>query len=93
MADGGVTRAHPAPMLLILSFRWLAVGWTAVVALLSGQVLEQRVGLAVLTLATMLGWTAWLTVAAVRRTDLVLALDLVLAILVLLVSGWIGPQG
>ncbi|MEV6609126.1 ATP-binding protein [Kutzneria sp. NPDC051319] len=93
MADGGVTRAHPAPMLLILSFRWLTVGWTAVIALLSNQVLEQRAGLAVVTLAAMLGWTAWLTVAAVRRTGRVLTVDLLLAILVLLVSGWVGPQG
>lgn len=93
MADGGVTRAHPAPMLLILSFRWLTVGWTAVIALLSNQVLEQRASLAVVTLAAMLGWTAWLTVAAVRRTGRVLTVDLLLAILVLLVSGWVGPQG
>ncbi|GAA3433216.1 sensor histidine kinase [Kutzneria kofuensis] len=93
MADGGVTRAHPAPMLLVLSFRWLTVGWTAVVALLSNQVLEQRAGLAVVTLAAMLGWTAWLTVAAVRRPERVLSVDLLLAILVLLVSGWVGPQG
>ena len=93
MADGGVTRAHPAPMLLILSFRWLTVGWTAVIALLSNQVLEERAGLAVATLAAMLGWTAWLTVAAVRRTARVLSVDLLLAVLVLLVSGWVGPQG
>jgi signal transduction histidine kinase len=93
MADGGVTRAHPAPMLLILSFRWLTLGWTAVVTLLSNQVLEQRAGLAVATLAAMLGWTAWLTVAAVRRTARVLSVDLLLAVLVLLVSGWVGPQG
>ena len=93
MADGGGTRAHPAPMLLILSFRWLTVGWTAVIALLSNQVLEQRAGVAVLALAAMLGWTAWLTVSAIRRTGRVLTVDLVLAILVLLVSGWVGPQG
>ncbi|MFC0543912.1 sensor histidine kinase [Kutzneria chonburiensis] len=93
MADGGETRAHPAPMLLILSFRWLAVGWTAVIALLSNQVLEERAGLAVAVLATMLGWTAWLTVAAVRRTVRVLSVDLLLAVVVLLVSGWVGPQG
>ncbi len=93
MADGGVARAHPAPMLLVLSFRWLTVGWTAVIALLSDQVLEDRVLPAVLMLAAMLGWTAWLTVAALRRTDQVLAIDLLLAILALFVSGWVGPRG
>ncbi|MFC0433139.1 sensor histidine kinase [Kutzneria buriramensis] len=93
MVDGGVTRAHPAPMLLILSFRWLTVGWTALIALLSDQVLEDRVVPAVLMLAIMLGWTAWLTMAAVRRSDQVLAFDLLFAILALFVSGWTGPQG
>jgi signal transduction histidine kinase len=93
MADGGVTRAHPAPMLLILVFRWLTVGWTAVVALLSDQVLEERAWLAVLTLAAMLAWTAWLTVGHVERTAPVLIVDLALAITVLLVSGAVGPQG
>jgi signal transduction histidine kinase len=93
MADGGETRAHPAPMLLVLSFRWLTVGWTAVIALLSDQVLEDRTVPAVLMLAIMLGWTAWLTMAAVRRTEQVLAIDLLVAILALFVSGWVGPQG
>jgi signal transduction histidine kinase len=93
MSDGGVTRVHPAPMLLILSFRWLTVGWTAVIALLSDQVLEERAWLAVLTLAAMLAWTAWLTAAAVRRTGRILVFDLLLAITVLLVSGWAAPQG
>ena len=93
MADDGVTRAHPAPMLLVLSFRWLAVGWSALIALLSSQVLEDRVLPAVLMLAAMLGWTAWLTTAAVRRAEQVLAIDLLLAIMVLFVSGWVGPRG
>jgi signal transduction histidine kinase len=93
MADGGVTRAHPAPMLLVLSFRWLTVGWSALVALLSDQVLEDRVLPAVLMLALMLGWTAWLTMAAVRRAEQVLAVDLLLAVLALFVSGWVAPQG
>jgi signal transduction histidine kinase len=93
MVDGGVTRAHPAPMLLILSFRWLTVGWTALIALLSDQVLEDRVVPAVLMLAIMLGWTAWLTMAAVRRSDQVLAFDLLFAILALFVSDWTGPRG
>jgi signal transduction histidine kinase len=93
MVDGGVTRAHPAPMLLILSFRWLTVGWTALIALLSDQVLEDRVVPAVLMLAIMLGWTAWLTMAAVRRSDQVLAFDLLFAVLALFVSGWTGPRG
>ena len=93
MADGGETRAHPAPMLLVLSFRWLTVGWTALIALLSNQLLEDRYLPAVLMLAAMVGWTAWLTMAAVRRTEQVLAIDLLLAILALFVSGWVGPQG
>lgn len=93
MSDGGVTRVHPAPMLLILSFRWLTVGWTAVITLLSGQILDDRAWLAVLTLAAVLAWTAWLTAAAARRTGRLLVLDLMLAITVLLVSGWVAPQG
>lgn len=76
-------------MLLVLALRWLAFGWMLVVALLSGQV--QRPVEAGVALLVTGGWTAWLTLAAVRRMGRVLAVDLGMAIALLVVYGHVYP--
>ncbi|MBW4718116.1 sensor histidine kinase [Saccharothrix obliqua] len=76
-------------MLLVLALRWLAFGWMLSVALLSGQI-QRPVEAGAALLATGC-WTAWLTLAAVRRTGLVLAVDLAVAVALLLVNGYVHP--
>lgn len=78
-------------MLLVLVFRWCAFAWMAIVAAIGGQVREQAATLAVAALVLTLGWTAWLTLAAVRRSDLVLAIDLALAVALVLAGGLFHP--
>lgn len=80
---------HPAPMLLVLALRWLAFGWMLVLVLISGQVQEPAVATAAL-LGTA-GWSAWLTLAAVRRMPVVLAVDLGVAVALILLSGYMYP--
>ncbi|MBP2328074.1 signal transduction histidine kinase [Kibdelosporangium banguiense] len=80
---------HPAPILLVLALRWLAFGWMLTVALVSGQI-QRPVEAAIALLATGC-WTAWLTVAAVRRMRLVLAADVAVAIALNVVYGHIYP--
>ncbi|MEV1116321.1 ATP-binding protein [Actinosynnema sp. NPDC049800] len=80
---------HPAPMLLVLTLRWLAFGWMLVVALLSGQIQRPvEAGLALLAAGC---WTLWLTVAAVRRIGRVLAVDLGVAMALVVASGYVHP--
>ena len=82
------TPTHPAPLLLVLALRWLALGWLAVVALLSGQV-QHPVPAAGALVATA-GWTVWTTFAAARRT-VVLVLDLAVAVALVVLSGYVHP--
>lgn len=86
MSEG---RRHPAPILLVLVLRWLAFGWMLVMALVSGQV-QRPVDAGIALLATGC-WTAWLTMAAVRRVRLVLAMDVAVAIALTVVYGHIYP--
>jgi signal transduction histidine kinase len=83
------TKSHPAPMLLVLAFRWLTVAWMAALAVVSGQV--QRPLLAAVAVAGTLAWTAWLTMSMPRRTTAVLAVDLAVAAGLLIVSGHLHP--
>ncbi|MEV0675229.1 ATP-binding protein [Actinosynnema sp. NPDC050436] len=80
---------HTAPMLLVLALRWLAFGWMLLLALLGGQV--QRPVEAGVALVVTGCWTAWLTLAAVRRTELVLVADLAVAVALILVYGHVYP--
>ncbi|MFD9735233.1 sensor histidine kinase [Umezawaea sp. NPDC059074] len=82
---------HPAPMLLVLALRWLAFGWMLVVALIGGQV-QRPVEAGVALLVTGC-WTAWLTLAAVRRMGSVLAVDLGVAIALVVANGHVHPPG
>ncbi|MEU5695567.1 ATP-binding protein [Actinosynnema sp. NPDC020468] len=76
-------------MLLVLALRWLAFGWMVVVALLSGQIDRPvEAGAALLVVGC---WTAWLTVAAVRRAVPALVVDLGVAMALLVVSGYVHP--
>lgn len=76
-------------MLLVLTLRWVAFGWMLVVALLSGQVQRPvEAGLALLGTGC---WTAWLTVAAVRRIGRVLTVDMGVAMALVVVSGHVHP--
>jgi signal transduction histidine kinase len=84
-----VAGRHPAPMLLVLALRWLAFAWMLVVALLSGQI-QRPVPAGIALLATGC-WTVWLTLASARRTHLVLAVDLTVAIALILVYGHVYP--
>ncbi|WP_084424727.1 sensor histidine kinase [Kibdelosporangium aridum] len=85
------TREHPAPMLLVLVFRWCAFAWMAIVAAIGGQVREQAAAVAVAALVATLGWTVWLTLAAVRRSGLALAIDLALAVGLVVAGGFFHP--
>ncbi|WP_125727856.1 sensor histidine kinase [Kibdelosporangium aridum] len=85
------TREHPAPMLLVLVFRWCAFAWMAIVAAIGGQVREQAAAVAVSALVVTLGWTAWLTLAAVRRSAVVLAIDLLIAVGLVTSGGFFHP--
>jgi signal transduction histidine kinase len=78
-------------MLLVLAVRWIAVVWMATMALVGGQVLAERAWLTVLALAGTLAWTAWLTLAAARRVIPVLLVDLLVAVALVLVSGYVQP--
>lgn len=80
---------HPAPILLVLALRWLAFGWMLIVALISGQI-QRPVEAGIALLATGC-WTAWLTMAAVRRMRLVLTIDVAVAIALTVVYGHIYP--
>ncbi|HWO60733.1 MAG TPA: ATP-binding protein [Umezawaea sp.] len=80
---------HPAPMLLVLALRWLAFGWMLVVAVLSGQI-QRPIEAGVVLFATGC-WTAWLTLAAVRRMGWVLAADLGMAVVLIVVYGHVYP--
>lgn len=84
-------RAHPRPMLLVLAVRWIAVVWMATMALVGGQVLAERAWVTVAALAGTLAWTAWLTLAAARRVIPVLLVDLLVAVALVLVSGYVQP--
>jgi signal transduction histidine kinase len=79
-------------MLLVLVFRWFAVAWMAIVAAVGGQVREEAAGVAVVALLITLGWTGWLTLAAVRRPGWVLGADLVLAVGLVLAGGFFHPM-
>lgn len=76
-------------MLLVLGLRWLAFGWMLVVAFAGGQV-QRPVEAGVALIATGC-WTAWLTMAAVRRMRLVLAADLAVAVALIVGYGRVYP--
>lgn len=76
-------------MLLVLGLRWLAFGWMLVVAFAGGQI-QRPVEGGVALIGTGC-WTAWLTMAAVRRMRLVLAADLVMAVTLIMVYGRVYP--
>jgi signal transduction histidine kinase len=78
-------------MLLVLVFRWCAFTWMAIVAAVGGQVRDQAATVAVLALLITLGWTIWLTLAAVRRPVPVLVADLLLAVGLVLAGGYFHP--
>jgi signal transduction histidine kinase len=78
-------------MLLVLAVRWIAVVWMAAMALVGGQVLAERAWVTVAALVGTLAWTAWLTVAAARRVAPVLLVDLLVAVALVLVSGYVQP--
>ncbi|RSM78555.1 hypothetical protein DMH04_33370 [Kibdelosporangium aridum] len=78
-------------MLLVLVFRWCAFAWMAIVAAIGGQVREQAAAVAVSALVVTLGWTAWLTLAAVRRSAVVLAIDLLIAVGLVTSGGFFHP--
>jgi signal transduction histidine kinase len=73
----------------ILAFRWVSLGWMAVLALTAGEL--RRPALAVATIASLVAWTGWLTVARPRSTWPVLAVDLALAVALNLVAGLVMP--
>jgi signal transduction histidine kinase len=76
-------------MLLVLALRWLAFAWMLVTALLSGQI-QRPVPAAVAVLGTGC-WTIWLTLAAARRTRLVLGADLAVAVTLIVTYGHVYP--
>ncbi|RSM56341.1 hypothetical protein DMH03_33170 [Amycolatopsis sp. WAC 01376] len=80
---------HPTPILLVLALRWLAFGWMLIVALISGQI-QRPVEAGIALLATGC-WTAWLTVAGIRRMRPVLAMDVAVAIALTVAYGHIHP--
>lgn len=80
---------HPAPILLVLALRWLTFGWMLIMALISGQI-QRPVEAGIALLATGC-WTAWLTIAAVRRMRPVLAIDVAVAIALTVGYGHIHP--
>ena len=73
----------------ILAFRWVSLGWMVVLALTAGEL--RRPALAVVMIAVVGAWTAWLTVARPRPTWPVLAADLALAVALNLVAGLVMP--
>jgi signal transduction histidine kinase len=76
-------------MLLVLALRWLAFGWMLVVAMISGQIQKPVEASAALLVTGC--WTAWLTLASVRRTGVVLGVDLGVAIALMVVYGHVYP--
>jgi signal transduction histidine kinase len=74
----------------ILAFRWVSLAWMAVLALTAGQL--RRPWPAAVTIAVLVVWTAWLTVARPRSTWPVLAADLGLAAALNLVAGLVMPE-
>jgi signal transduction histidine kinase len=78
-------------MLLVLAVRWIAVVSMATMALLGNEVLAERAWVTVAALAGTLAWTAWLTIAAIHRVLPVLLVDLLVAVALVLVSGYVQP--
>ncbi|MBP2471653.1 signal transduction histidine kinase [Crossiella equi] len=74
----------------MLTFRWLTLCWLAALALVGGQVTRPWHGGALLCLTLL--WTAWLTLAAPRRTLPLLVADLVLAVVLTVGGGWLSPE-
>ena len=75
----------------ILAFRWVSLAWMVVLALTAGEL--RRPVLAVATIAGLVGWTGWLTVARPAPSWPVLAADLALAAILNLVAGLVMPAG
>jgi len=75
----------------ILAFRWVSLGWMVVLALTAGEL--RRPALAVVMVAVLVVWTAWLTVARPRPGWPVLVTDLTLAVVLNLVAGLVMPAG
>jgi signal transduction histidine kinase len=75
----------------ILVFRWVSLAWMAVLAVTAGEL--RRPALAAATIAALVAWTGWLTVARPRPTWPVLAADLALAVGLNLVAGLVMPAG
>jgi signal transduction histidine kinase len=75
----------------ILAFRWVSLGWMVVLALTAGEL--RRPALAVVMVAVLVVWTAWLTVARPRPGWPVLVTDLALAVVLNLVAGLVMPAG
>ena len=75
----------------ILAFRWVSLAWMVVLALTAGEL--RRPVLAVATIAGLVGWTGWLTVARPAPSWPVLIADLALAAGLNLVAGLVMPAG
>jgi signal transduction histidine kinase len=75
----------------ILAFRWVSLAWMVVLALTAGEL--RRPVLAVATIAGLVAWTTWLTVARPTPSWPVLAADLALAAGLNLVAGLVMPVG
>jgi signal transduction histidine kinase len=75
----------------ILAFRWVSLAWMVVLALTAGEL--RRPVLAVATIAGLVAWTTWLTVARPAPSWPVLAADLALAAILNLVAGLVMPAG
>jgi signal transduction histidine kinase len=73
----------------ILAFRWVSLGWMAVLAVAAGEL--RRPYLAAATIAALAAWTGWLTLARPRPSWPVLAADLALACAANLVAGLVMP--
>jgi len=95
-APSEAERARETLHVAILAFRWVALGWMAVVALTGGSVRQPLVAVAAIALTA--AWTAWLTAArparlAGERRAWVLAADLSLAVALTLASGVVVKAG
>lgn len=76
----------------ILAYRWAALAWMVSLAILSRRELA-RPGLALAALLVAAGWTAWFTIAKGWEQPLVRWIDLVQAIGLLPVSGFVMATG
>jgi signal transduction histidine kinase len=95
-APSEAERARETLHVAILAFRWVALGWMAVVALTGGSLRRPLVAVAAIALTA--AWTAWLTAArparlAGERRAWVLAADLSLAVALTLASGVVVEAG